>query len=213
MYIRVTKSKTISWGPVFGFSLIAFYCLFTVISILLYPEKVSPFDTYLSMLGNTDLNPSGANFYNLAVITAGFGAILFFLAIYIFYKQFNSNFLLTTGLLSGIANGLSVLMSGIFSQTVNYDAHIAWSYAIFLTLIPALLSFSLVFWNKQDMGKYISLYGFLIILIDTFFIFTLLSGNVESGLGSSLEWISVFSYIIWIGLISFDVMLKGYFKN
>jgi hypothetical protein len=45
------------WGALFGFAVVGFYIVFTMIAITRYPLKISPLDTYLSMLGNADLLP------------------------------------------------------------------------------------------------------------------------------------------------------------
>lgn len=182
-----------------------------MIAIARYPQKISPLDSSLSMLGNAELSPEGAVFYNLAVILTGLAEAPFFIAIYVFYLQYSQKWLLLIGLLAGLINSLAVFMSGInpLSLTGDISAHVAWSYIIFFSLIPMLIAFGLAFWRVKDVSRYIGLYGFAVCAIDIFLLVTLLSGRIGAGLGTILEWFSVFSYLAWIALISFDVYMKS----
>jgi hypothetical protein len=199
------------WGTIFGFAVVGLYIAFTAIAIARYPQKVSPLDTYLSMLGNADLSPDGAIFYNLAVILAGLAEIPFFIAIYVIYLQYSLKWLLFIGLLAGLMNGLAVFMTGVnpLHLAGDINAHVTWSYIIFFSLIPVLVAFGLAFWRVKGVSRYIGLYGFAACAIDIFFLATLLSGHVGAGLGSIMEWFSVFSYIVWIALVSFDVLVRS----
>ncbi|MHA2427837.1 MAG: hypothetical protein ACXADB_07425, partial [Candidatus Hermodarchaeia archaeon] len=50
-----------------AFIAVILYCSLTYISILHYPGFFDPFSDYLSRLGKSSLNPTGAIYYNLAV--------------------------------------------------------------------------------------------------------------------------------------------------
>jgi hypothetical protein len=210
----VTKPQGIRgwpWGTIFGFAVVGLYIAFTAIAIARYPGKVSLLDTYLSMLGNADLSPHGAIFYNQAVILAGLAEVPFFIAIYFFYMRYTSKGLLLTGLLAGLTNGLAVFMSGVnpLHLTGDVSAHVTWSYIIFFSLIPVLVVFGLAFWRVKGALKHIGLYGFAVCAIDIIFLATLLSGHIGAGLGSIMEWFSVCSYMVWIAFISFDVLARS----
>jgi hypothetical protein len=193
------------WGALFGFGAFVVYVTFTLLAITQFPGKVTPIDTYLSMLGNADINPSGAIFYNLGVILGGMVVILFYVAIFQYYSPYGHKWLVKIGCLTGILNGIAVLMSGVYAEHINMEAHISWSYLIFFTFIPVLLVFNLVLWR---IAKGTSLYGFIVCAVDIFFLATILSGGLDPGLGSIMEWASVFAYLAWVGLVSLDV-LKG----
>ena len=197
------------WGTVFGLLMGGVYSIFTLIAISTYPQNVSPFEIYLSALGNTNNNPNGANYYNLAVILAGLIEIPFFITMYLFYFHKDSKWLLRTGLIAGIINGLSIIASGVFSQTVNYDIHIISSYFIFISLVPVLVTFSLFFSRSNELSKYVGYYGFIVVIIDLIFLLFLLSGQIGIGIDSAFEWFSVFSYIVWIVLVSLDILMKS----
>ena len=210
----VIKSQAVRrwpWGTIFGFAVVGLYIAFTTIAIAQYPQKVSPLDTYLSMLGNADLSPHGAIFYNLAVVLAGLAEVPFFLAIYVFYVQYTPKWLLLVGLLAGLTNGVAVFMTGVnpLHLTGDISAHVTWSYIIFFSLIPVLVVFGLAFWRVRGVSRCIGLYGFAVCAIDILFLATLLSGHIGAGLGSIMEWFSVFSYMVWIVLVSLDVLARS----
>ena len=123
------------WGALFGFTAAGIYTLLTVIAVAMFPVSVTPVTIYLSMLGNADLSPQGAVFYNLAVILAGLSLVFFFIGIYFHFWRVRPSWLLKTGLLAGLINGLSVIMSGVNAEHVNMDAHTTWSFLIFISLI------------------------------------------------------------------------------
>lgn len=199
------------WGTIFGFAVVGLYLALTTIAIARYPQKVSPLDTYLSMLGNADLSPHGAFFYNQAVILAGLAEVPFFLAIYVFYSQYSPKWLLIIGLLAGLTNGLAVCMTGVnpLHLTGDINAHVTWSYVIFVSLIPVLVAFGLALWRVKGVSRYFGLYGFAACTIDIVFLAALLSGHNGAGLGSIMEWFSVLSYIVWIAFISLDVLARS----
>ncbi len=203
------------WGTIFGFAVVGLYIVFTIIAIALYPQKVSPLDTYLSMLGNADLSPQGAIFYNLAVILTGLAEVSFFIAIYVFYLKYTLKWLLLIGLLAGLLNGLAIFMTGInpLNLTGDISAHVTWSYIIFFSWIPVLVAFGLAFWRVKGVSRYIGVYGFVVCAIDIIFLVTLLSGHIGAGLGSIMEWFSVFSYFVWITLISLDMLVKSHIES
>jgi hypothetical protein len=205
------KTRRWPWAALFGFTAVGFYITFTIIAINRYPQKISPLDSYLSMLGNADLSPDGAGFYNLAAILMGLAEVPFFIAIYAFYLRYGQKWWLLGGLLVGLINGLAIFMTGInpLSLTGDIGAHVTWSYIIFFSMIPMLVAFSLVFWKTQGNSRYIGIYGFAVCAIDTVFLVTLLGGHIGAGLGSIMEWFSVFSYLAWIVFISLDVLVRS----
>jgi hypothetical protein len=197
------------WGAIFGFLVVGLYIFITIIAITRFPHTVSPLDTYLSMLGNADISPDGAIFYNLAVILAGLAEILFFIGIYAYYSQYGRRWILNIGLFDGLINGISVSLSGVYAEHTNMDAHVTWSYLIFFSLIPVLLAFSLALRGMKETSRWVILYGFLVCAIDIIFLATVLSGGLGSSPGSIMEWVSVFSYLFWVVLISLDLLKRS----
>jgi len=207
------------WGTIFGIAFIVFYISFTIIAIARFPLTVSPFDMYLSTLGNADISPDGAIFYILGVILAGLAQILFFIAIYAHYSQHSHRWILIIGLIAGIINGFSISMSGVYPEhvieityltNVNTNEHETWSYLIFFSFIPVLLTFSLVFWGTRGTSRWVTLYGLLVCIIDVIFLAVALS---DSRQGPIMEWVAVFSYLIWVLIISMDVLKRSRAEN
>jgi hypothetical protein len=201
-------------GTIFGFAFIVFYISFTIIAIAQFPRTVSPLDMYLSTLGNADISPDGAIFYSSGVILSGLAEILFFIAIYSHYSQYGRRWILIVGLVAGIINGISVLMSGVYPEhaieiidmtNTNVSEHETWSFLIFFSFIPVLLAFSLGFWGMNGTSRWVTLYGFLVCAIDVIFLATVLS----DGQGAIMEWFSVLSYLIWVLLVSLDVLKRS----
>jgi hypothetical protein len=201
------------WAVVFGLAAVGLYVTLTAVAILRFPGPVSPVNIYLSQLGNAHYSPEGALFYDLGVTLAGLTLIIFFIALYRHFAGWGPNWLRRIALWAGVVNGLAVLMSGVFAEHVDMDAHTAWSYLIFFSLIPLLLVYSLAFWKMAGGLKAISLIGFAVCAVDIFFLATILSGGLDTGLGSIMEWFSVFSYLAWILLVSLDglVFVKNQF--
>lgn len=213
---QVTASRPL--GAIFGFAFIVLYISFTVIAIAQFPHTVSPIDMYLSTLGNADISPDGAIFYNLGVILAGLAEILFFIAIYVHYSQHGRRWILMIGLIAGVISGISASMSGVHPERVieitdltsitTYE-HETWSIIIFFSFILVLLAFSLTFWRMGGTSRWIALYGFLVCAIDVIFVATVLSESQ----GAIVEWITVFCYLIWVLIVSLDVLKRSRAKS
>jgi len=207
------------WGTIFGFAFIVLYLSFTFIAMARFPGSVSPLDIYLSTLGNADISPDGWIFYNLGVILGGLAEMLFFIAIYVHYSRYGHRWILIIGLIAGIINGVSVLMSGVYPEhtieiiditTVYANEHEDWSLLIFFSFIPVLLAFSIAFWGMKGTSRWVSLYGLLVCAIDVSFLVTFLSDGQN---GSIMEWIAVFSYLIWVLIVSLDVLRRSRAEN
>ncbi|MEM2118021.1 MAG: hypothetical protein QW386_03255 [Candidatus Bathyarchaeia archaeon] len=64
-----------------GIAVIVLYCIFTFSSWALFPTPYNPVDNWLSDLGNSNYNPSGAILYNIGCVLTGI-ALFPFLAVY-----------------------------------------------------------------------------------------------------------------------------------
>jgi hypothetical protein len=193
-----------TWGAVFGLAAVGFYVFFTVVAVVLFPNTVSPLGTYLSQLGNADSSPDGWLFYDLAVVLAGLCALPFYVGMSRSYANDSRRWLPRIGLVAGIANGVSVFMSGVFAEHVNMDIHVFWSYLIFLSFIPVLLAYGLIFWRVPGASKFVASYGFIVCAIDTGLLVAILTSGLGSGVGSIMEWVSVFTYLAWVALVSVE---------
>jgi hypothetical membrane protein len=68
-----------------GAAVIVLYCVFTFSSWALYPTPYNPATNWLSDLGNSTYNPTGAILYNLGCIFTGIALFPFFIGMYKWY--------------------------------------------------------------------------------------------------------------------------------
>ncbi len=181
------------------------YCVLTFISFTFYPEPFSPFDDYLSVLGNSTLNPNGAVFYNLAVIQAGLLLPLFYAGLYKAFGEQGRSKLLTLAVLVGVFNSLSVTMSGVFSENV-YELHYMWSLLIFITWIPVLFLTNIALLKQGGYIAWVCIYGLILGIIDTFFVLYALLIGTDTG--SLSEWVTIFSFIGWTMLLAISALKR-----
>ncbi|MHA2024377.1 MAG: DUF998 domain-containing protein [Candidatus Thorarchaeota archaeon] len=179
------------------------YCILTYVSITFFPGSFT-LDDYLSVLGNSSLNPNGAIFYNLAVIQVGLLLPLFYLGLYKTFGEDRKK-LLVIAVLIGLLNSLSVMMSGVFSEDV-YELHYFWSFMIFATWIPVLFLTNFALLKQGGLIKWVSLYGLALAAFDTLFVLYVLFIGTDSG--AIIEWITIFSFIAWAVLLAISA-LKG----
>ncbi|UCE10945.1 MAG: DUF998 domain-containing protein [Candidatus Thorarchaeota archaeon] len=175
------------------------YCVLTWLSIGFYPGHISPLDNYLSVLGNSSLNPSGAIFYNLAVILAGISLIPFYVGLFQTFGEEGRNRILTLAMTIGVLNTVAIMMSGVFSEDV-YDIHYLASFSIFLTWIPVLLLTNLALLNQGGFIMWTSRYGLVLGVIDTLFMFYVLLFGTDTG--AIIEWVTIFSFVAWTVLLA-----------
>lgn len=181
------------------------YCVFTLVSISFYPAPFSPFDDYLSVLGNSSLNPNGAIFYNAAVILAGLFLFPFYVSMYKSFSGPEFSKLLAAAIAFGMFNAFSVMMSGIFSEDL-YEQHYFWSLMIFASWIPVLYMLNSALVKHHGFVKWVSYYGLSLAMFDTVFVAYVLLIGTDTG--SILEWMTIFSFLIWAVLHALAALRK-----
>ena len=181
-----------------GFIATILYCSLTYVSILHYPDFFSPFTDFLSRLGNSSLNPTGAIYYNLAVIQAGLMLLLTYLGIFSAYKKKEQHRVLFIATAFGMINSFSIIMSGVFSEDI-YSLHFVFSLLIFATWIPVLFSMNYFLFKQGGYEKGISYYGFALGGLNIIFVLFVLLFGTDSG--AIIEWIAIFSFQSWALLV------------
>lgn len=187
------------------FIAVILYCLLTYVSILHYPAFFDPFSDYLSKLGNSILNPTGAIYYNLAVIQTGLMLLLTYLGIYLALKNTERHQILLIATGFGLFNAFTIIMSGVFSEDI-YLLHFIFSMLIFATWIPVLISMNYILFNQGGYAKWISYYGFVLAAFNIMFVIFVLSFGTDTG--SIIEWISVFSFQLWAILVALFIIWR-----
>lgn len=188
-----------------GFFAVILYCGLTYVSILHFPGFFNPFTEYLSRLGNSSLNPTGAIYYNLAVALAGLMLLLTYMGIFSFYKNTQHHRILIIVTAFGIFNSFSIIMAGVFSEDI-YTLHIVFSVLIFTTWIPVLFLVNYVLFKQGGYEKGISYYGFVLGGLNVIFVLFVLLFGTDTG--SIIEWISIFSFQLWALLVVTDIIWR-----
>jgi hypothetical membrane protein len=174
------------------------YCSLTYVSILHYPGFFNPFTEYLSRLGNSSLNPTGATYYNLAVIQTGVMLLLTYLGIFSAYRNTKHYRILIIATAIGMFNAFTIIMSGVFSEDI-YELHFIFSLLIFATWIPVLFSMNYILFKQGGYEKGISYFGLVVGAINIIFVLFVLLFGTDSG--AIIEWISIFSFLSWALLV------------
>lgn len=111
------------------------YLAFALLAFSRYPWPYSPLGNWLSDLGNANMNPSGALFYNIGIVASGGMLLPFFLGL----SQWktgskriqNLMLLITQGF--GMLGALAMVMSGLFP--INFFAlHSFFSTCLYILL-------------------------------------------------------------------------------
>ncbi len=188
-----------------GVLVIVLYCAFTFLSLALYPGPFNITVNYLSDLGSSVFNPSGAVFYNVGIILTGLALFPFFIGLNKWYtkEQWRKILLLATQLI-GVVEAFSLIMIGVFPET-SVDAHILWSDIQFILNLLVLLVADLALITHPKFIRPIGYYGFVVAAIQILTLALIFMGNSSS----LVEWFTVFTTLAFVGLIVIN-MFKGF---
>ena len=191
--------KEIPISVISGILLIIIYCLSAFIGISHYPPPYSPFDNWLSDLGNFGKNPNGALIYNIGVVITGILLFPFFIGLNKWYmdKKWHKVLMIFAQIV-GCSAAFALMMVGVFYQDL-FAEHYFWSTNFFLLnlFVLLLLSISLLFHDK--FFKLIGIYG----IGAAIFALSLVTLEIYI-----LEWFTVFSALGFVGLLSFNMYKK-----
>ena len=190
-----------------GLLVIVFYCLFTLVSAVLFRNPWSPWP-YLSDFGNTVYNPSGAIFYNLACILTGLALFPFYIGIYKWYTKTTwRNVLIMITQIIGLASAFSLIMIGVFYENsagesmIPGGAHEFWSMVFFMLNLLVLIFANVSLLTHPKFIKLVAVYGFAVAIINLALV-VLPSSSV-------IEWFTVFTALGFAGLLVIN-MLKAF---
>lgn len=179
-----------------GILVIVLYCGFTMISWALYPDPYGPATHYLSRLGNFNNSPIGAYFYNWGCILTGIALVPFFIGLRDWYtdSRIAAKYILMIGQLVGIASAVALIMIGVFSENLG-DPHMQASSIFFILNFFTLILICLALLIHPRFSKPTALYGLLITVLSLVFV-------ISFG-GPLVEWFTVFSALVFVGLVSY----------
>ena len=160
-----------------------------------YPLPYSPLENWLSDLGNPDLNPSGALFYNIGIVATAAVLPLFFLGLSRWKMANNQGqrlmLFITQGF--GILGALAMLMSGLYP--INFLVlHSFFSMCLFILLGTAFAFSVAALRYHAACPRWLLLVGAFTALVD------MLYGVLHTVYG--LEWVTVallLGYLILLG--------------
>lgn len=114
-----------SLGVWAGAVAIAWYLIATGTAIVLYPGRFGPADNWLSDLGNTALNPSGAAVYNVGVVLTGLGLVGFFWGFGRWADGQSPRLRRRVAAVRamGVIAGLTTVATAVVSESVDADLH------------------------------------------------------------------------------------------
>ena len=205
--------RNYSVSSITGLMAVIVFTVFTFTSLALYPTSYNPLYDWVSNLGNINLNPSGAIFFNLGCILSGIIMIPFFTGLNI-WKPIKklSKILLIFGMVLGIYASLSLVMVGVFPET-HLQQHLIAAAGVFSSLFIIIIFLSLALFNHPKFIRLIAYYGIIPVVIDIIFLFlsqrnTLLASFHQTIPFPGLEWACVFASIVWVGFLSINMLIK-----
>lgn len=194
-----------------GFAAVLGFCICSFIAIALYPGPFNPLFAWMSNLGNVDLNPEGAIFFNAANVFTGILLISFFLGLYIWYDPLRwRTVLLILGQAAGILGSVALIFVGIYPET-RITGHLIAADLFFSSLVVTLLILNLALFTHPRFMRWVGWFGFLVVAVNIIFAFSLIAykehlDNFNPAIPvPGLEWASVFMALVWVGALSYNM--------
>ena len=152
---------------VFGLFIVICYVTCAILAFTRFPLPYSPFNNWLSDLGNPDVNPTGAGFYNTGIVLAGLALMLFFLRLTKWRMAENRlqriMILLTTGF--GLIGSLSMIMTAI--HPINEPSqHSFWSMILYISFGTAFAFSAAAMRYYKRYSRWLLLFGVIVAAVD-----------------------------------------------
>jgi hypothetical protein len=174
---------------------------FLLVSVQGYPQGFSPVDVSMSNLGNGELNPGGADVFNVGCMIAGLLLIPFFAGLYKWYTdELWRNLFVVVAQAAGIGAGISLFMTGHYSELFASE-HSFWTTALFASLLLALLLANaglLTHWRYSNWVGYIGLAATAVMAV-------FVAGKFAIGIVPVFEWVSICLALVWIIAVAVDM--------
>lgn len=184
--------------------LIVVFCSSITISMMMYPKSFSPVDNWISDLGNHNINPDGAVFFNIGCILSGLILFGFYAGMSIWKVRRTRKAGMNIGRLIGFISAFSLMMVGVFSEEyVPY--HFIWASTVFITTLLAQALITLSLTGHEKLIKAIWYYAFISVAASLAFIVTVASG-IRMPI---LEWLSVFLTQVWAAALAYNMLNPG----
>jgi hypothetical protein len=205
-----------SLSSVTGFVAVIIYSVFTFTAVALYPTPYTPVYDWLSNLGNVNFNPVGSFFFNSGCILTGIALVPFFVGLYIWNEPVTwKKILLLAGQVAGIFAAIALIMVGVFPET-QITRHMLAAGLMFKALFVAMVILNLgALFSHPRFMRWVGYYGIVVMFIDLAFVVILLMFKDILGAFHTtvpvpgLEWAAVFSSLLWIGALSYNMAKSG----
>ena len=173
------------------------YLAFALLAFSRYPLPYSPMSNWLSDLGNANVNPSGALFYNIGIVATGVALLLFFLGLSQWKMGENliQNFMLFLTQGCGILGALALIMSGLYP--INFFA----LHSFFSTCLDILLGTAFAF-SVAALRYHPTCPRWLLIVGASTALVTLLYGVFHAVF--VLEWVTIALFLCYVGLLGVE---------
>ena len=208
------KYHNYSLSAVTGLVAFIIFTAFTITSVILYPTHYNPLYDWLSNLGNINLNPSGAFFFNGGCIISGLILIPFFVGLYAWKPQRTlGKILLLIGMVIGIFASISLIMVGIYPET-QIIHHVQAATAVFSSLFLIIIVINLALFENPKFIRGVAYFGILAVLIDITFQYMVASNSSMLAVFNpstaipGLEWASAFLSLSWLALLALNMLIK-----
>ena len=208
------KYRNYSLSSITGLTAFIIFTVFTLISVTLYPSPYNPLYDWLSNLGNINLNPMGAFFFNWGCIISGIFLIPFFIGLFSWNPEKTwSKLLLIFGMVIGIFASVSLIFVGIYPET-QIILHVQAATAVFSTLFLIIILINLALFGNPKFVRGVAYFGVLAILFDLTFQYMVVSNKNMLAVFNpnvavpGLEWACTFLSMGWLALLALNMLIK-----
>jgi hypothetical membrane protein len=173
------------------------YLALALIAYSQYPSPYSPTSNWLSDLGNPNLNPQGAIFYNIGIISTACLLVLFFLGLSVWKIEDKRMQVIMLRLAQGfgILGAFCMIMSAIFPIYL-FEVHSFWSASLFIMLSTGFVFLAAALRYHPKVSRWLLILGIstapsviLMSLFTTVYV---------------LEWITLLLILSYVSLVSIE---------
>lgn len=198
-FLNIRKIPLTSLG---SFLVIVISFVSTLASSILYNGSYSILNNWISDLGSSSKNPTGHIYFDIGCILIGIAIIISTIGLVkwktVNRKQYD---LILLSRYCGFLMAFALIMVGIFSEDYG-RIHYLWASSFFILMLIFMIIVNISLKNHTSYIKWIWYYTFVSILTDFIFMFAFIIGlHIPI-----LEWLAVFSGLIWIGLIGYNTL-------
>jgi hypothetical membrane protein len=173
------------------------YLVFTILAYFSFPMPFSPQSNWLSDLGNPELNPNGAVFYNTGIIVTALLLIIFFLGLSVWKIEDHriQRVMLKLTQVFGVLGSLFMALSAIFPIN-NYEMHAFWSTCLYIMLSTAFIFSAATLRYHNWVPRWLILIAIFsaVLVISTAFLQSVYL----------LEWITVSIFLLYVILLGVE---------